>query len=262
MDLIFLFSIIVLATLGFFRGFFKEILGLTSFVASICLSIALNKFVVKKTLFMIEEPIIASTTAYILSFLIILFFFTIFNFLIIKIFKLSNPSILVKILGGFVGIFKAYFFCLLIYCVIYSFALVTKNNEEQENENTIKKMEQNMPKFFTESKTFPYFIVSIDKIDKIAKAFASKNSKNSKKELSLQKNQSIDKNLEAKNQTKIDEESKNKSEDSADEKEKSENQNNSKQDESDENNKIFSQNISQIQNDSFENMNQRKILEE
>lgn len=48
MDLVFLFTILSLCTLGFFRGFFKEILGLISFTLSVCFSIAINQFVVKK----------------------------------------------------------------------------------------------------------------------------------------------------------------------------------------------------------------------
>jgi uncharacterized membrane protein required for colicin V production len=181
MDLIFLFSILILGTVGFFRGFFKETLGLVSFVCSICLSIALNKLIVQKTLFMIEEPLIASTVAYILGFLIILFLFTIFNLIVIKIFKLEHPSIFIKILGGLIGILKAYLFCLLIYCIVYSFILVTKNYESKD-ENTIKKMEQSMPKFFTKSKTFSYFIASIEKIDRVIQSFILKNKEKTKKE--------------------------------------------------------------------------------
>lgn len=269
MDLVFLFSIIILGLVGFIRGFFKEILGLISFVGAICLSIALNKTIVNKTLFMIEEPLISSTIAYILSFLILIFLLMIFNFIIIKIFKLENNSIFTKIFGGLVGIFKAYIFCLLIYFVVYSFVILTKN-DEMETENNLQKMERILPKFFTKSKTFPLFFESIDKIDKLFQAFFGKNNLKieNKKKNSIEE-KSDEKKNEILNKITEDQKEKELSENNVGQKiAKNENEENKTQDENkdssnqQENSIQINQNQEQQNQDSFVNLNQElnKVL--
>lgn len=178
MDLVVIALLVILSTIGFFRGFVKEVLGFIAFIGSICLSIIFNKPIVNKMLFMIEEPLIASSVAYILSFLIFLFIWMLINCAIIKILNIKHNSFFNNIGGALIGIVKTYLICLLIYLSAYTFSLMnSENNLDEANPGQVKK---NMPKFFSESKSFSFFFDSVEKLDQIIKIFVNKKITNNK----------------------------------------------------------------------------------
>ena len=206
MDFIILFIFIFITSLSIYRGFTKEILSLLTFIGAICLSIISNKFVCKKIMMLVDEPLIASSVGYIASFLFFLLILAIINLVIIKIFKINHVSIIDRILGTVLGLIKSYIICLVIYFGIFTINSITykepsnqvkedrleSENNKNNNDNDLIELEKFTPDYLKNSLSYPLFYFSIKKMDGLMRFAVDNFKKHYKKDEVLDKLDRLD----------------------------------------------------------------------